>query len=239
MNIKLALTSLFSLAVLAAAGLGTASAQAAGNQTTFASVTGAGASNSNAFTYTGASGFSITPGATFTAQLLSSPPGQFPTTLSFTGLNNVGGLSTNGLGQYTQALSGGGFTLTANGGSDLLLSGTFEGGNLLVATLGSDTSSLRNTLTNVVYTGGSYFTASGLSNPGAFSLSMTSVKPTIGITNGHFNDFTAGGTGTFSATTPASSPVPEPATVVPFLLGGLGLLGLAARKARRTGGATA
>ncbi len=236
MNIKKAITSLLSIAVLAMVGVGAASAQAANDQKTFASVTGAGDFDSNCFTYTGASGFSITPGATFTSQYLKMPPGQFPTTLSFVGLSNVGALSTNGMGQYTQALTGGSFMLTANSGTDLLLSGTFDGGNLLVATTGSDTSSLRNTLTNVVYTGGSYFTASGLSNPGAFSLSMTSVHPTIGITDGHFNDFVAGGTGTFSATTPASSVVPEPATVVPFVLGGLGLLGLAVRKSRRTSG---
>ncbi len=237
MNIKKAITSLLSIAVLAMVAVGSASAQAANDQTTFASATGSGAFKSNAFTYTGASGFSITPGATFTGQLLQIDEVQFGSTLAFNGLNNVGTVTSNGMGQFTQALSGGSFSLTANGGADLLLSGTFDGGNLLVATAGSDTSSLRNTLTNVVYTGGSYFTASGLVNPGAFSLSMTSVHPTVGITDGHFNDFTAGGTGTFSATTPAPSVVPEPATVVPFILGGLGLLGLAVRKSRRTSGA--
>ena len=235
MNINKAITSLLSIAVLATVSVGMASA-APGDQKTFASATGAGAFDSNCFTYTGSSGFSITPGATFTAQYLKTPPGQFPTTLSFVGLQNVGTATAVSNG-YQQALSGGSFSLTADGGSTLLLSGTFDGGNLLTGTTGSTTSSITNTLTNVIYTGGSYFTASGLSNPGAFSLSMTSVTPTIGITNGHFNDFVAGGTGTFSATTP-SSVVPEPATVVPFVLGGLGLLGLVARKARRTSGAT-
>ena len=237
MNIKKAITSLLSIAVLAMVGVGSASA--APGQTTFASATGAGASASNCFTYTGASGFSITPGATFTGQLLSNPPGQFPTTLSFVGLNNVGDVTGTGTtaDPYNQLLSGGSFTLTANGGADLLLAGTFDGGYLLQGQEGSSTSSITNKVNNVIYTGGSYFTASGLDNPGSFSLSMTSVTPTIGVTNGHFNDFVAGGTGTFSATTP-SSVVPEPATVVPFLLGGLGLLGLVVRKARRTSGAT-
>lgn len=237
MNINKAITSLLSIAVLATVGVGSASA--APGQTTFASATGAGASASNCFTYTGASGFSITPGATFTAQLLTNPPGQYPTTLSFVGLNNVGTVTGTGTtaDPYNQLLSSGSFTLTANGGSDLLLAGTFGGGNLLVGTTGATASTLSNNLTNVVYTGGSYFTASGLSNPGAFSLSMTSVTPAIGVTNGHFNDFVAGGTGTFSASTPTSV-VPEPATVVPFILGGLGLLGLVVRKARRTSGAT-
>lgn len=236
MNIKKAMTSLLSIAVLATVGVGAASAQ---SQTTFASTTGAGSSASNCFTYTGASGFSITSGATFTGQLLSNPPGQFPTTLNFVGLNNVGTVTGTGTtaDPFNQLLSGGSFSLTANGGADLLLAGTFGGGNLLVGTTGSTASTLSNNLTNVVYTGGSYFTASGLNNPGSFSLSMTSVTPSIGVTGGHFNDFKAGGTGTFSATTP-SSVVPEPATVVPFILGGLGLLGLAVRKSRRTSGAT-
>lgn len=38
---------------------------------------------------------------------------------------------------------------------------------------------------------------------------------------------------------PTATAVPEPATVVPFVLGGLGLLVLAARKTRRAGSATA
>lgn len=235
MNIKKAITSLLSIAVLATVGVGAASAQ---SQTTFASTTGAGPSASNCFTYTGASGFSITPGATFTGQLLSNPPGQYPTALSFVGLNNVGDVTGTGTtaDPFNQLLSGGSFTLTANGGADLLLAGMFGGGNLLVGTTGSTATTLSNNLTNVVYTGGSYFTTSGVGNPGSFSLSMTSVAPAVGVTNGHFNDFKAGGTGTFSGTTP-SSVVPEPATVIPFVLGGLGLLGLAVRKSRRTSGA--
>ena len=39
--------------------------------------------------------------------------------------------------------------------------------------------------------------------------------------------------------TPGATTVPEPASVVPFVLGGLALLGLAARKSRRTGGTAA
>lgn len=227
MNIKKAITSLLSIAVLATVGVGSASAQ---TPTSFSGVlNGYG----NVFSYSGATGFSTTPGATFTAQDAFTTDSL--STLTFTGLANDGTLTTNGMGQYTQALTGGSFLLKASGGNTLL-SGTFGGGNLLVGTLGSDAGTVRNTLTSVAYTGGSYFTASGLVNPGSFSFSMTGIKPTLGVTNGHFNDFTASGSGTFSAA-PVSSVVPEPATVVPFVLGGLGLLGLAVRKSRRTSGA--
>ena len=89
----------------------------------------------------------------------------------------------------------------------------------------------------MVYTGGTYFTQSGLVNPGSFSISMTSATPALGVSGGYFNSFKAGGTGTFQARTPAA--VPEPATVVPFVLGGLGLLTLAVRKSRRSAGVTA
>lgn len=41
------------------------------------------------------------------------------------------------------------------------------------------------------------------------------------------------------APAPGGAPVPEPASLVPFALGGLGLLGLIARKTRRTSGAAA
>lgn len=228
MNINKAITSLFSIAVLAAVGVGSVSAQ---SPTSFSGVLNG---YDNVFSYSGTNGFSTTPGATFTAQDAHST--DLMSTLKFTGLANDGTVTNNGLGQYTQALTGGSFLLTSSTGSDLL-SGTFDGGNLLVGTLGSDAGTVRNTLTNVVYTGGSFFTASGLINPGSFSFSMTGIKPTLGVTNGHFNNFTAAGSGTFSASQP-SSVVPEPATVVPFLLGGLGLLGLVVRKARRTSGAT-
>lgn len=233
MNIKKTITSLLSIAVLAMVGVSSASA-APGDQDTFALIGGAGAQTNTSFTYTGASGFSITPGATFTSQFLPVKSAQFDTTLAFTGLNNVGTVAAVP-GGYQQALSGGSFTLTD--GNTLLLAGTFHGGYLLQGQVGSSTSSITNQINDVIYTGGSYFTASGLSNPGSFVLSMTSVNPKLDVSNGHFNNFQSAGSGTFSATTP-SSVVPEPATVVPFILGGLGLLGLAVRKSRRTSGAT-
>ncbi len=227
MNIKKAITSLLSIAILAGVGVGAASAQ---TPTGFSGVlNGFG----QVFSYSGATGFSTTPGATFTAQDAFSTDNL--STLTFTGLANDGLLVSKGGDSYEQSLTGGTFLLKSNSGSTLL-SGTFDGGNLLSGTVGSDAGVLRNSLVNVVYTGGSYFTASGLVNPGSFSFSLVGAKPTLSVVNGHFNDFTSTGSGVFSAS-PASSVVPEPATVVPFVLGGLGLLGLVVRKSRRTSGA--
>ncbi len=205
--------------------------------TTFASITGAGTGISNVFTYTPGTtgGFSITPGAQFIASFPSTFTTDSPATVVFTGLNNVGTV-TGGPSNYSQTLSGGSFNVEAGGTT--LLSGTFDGGNLLDGTTGSNTPTIKNTLTNVVYTGGTYFNQSGLFNPGSFSISMTSAFPALGVSGGYFNGFTAGGTGTFQAS-PTPAPVPEPATAVPFLFGGLGLLVLAIRKTRKAASTTA
>ena len=111
------------------------------------------------------------------------------------------------------------------------------GGNILTAVTNSTTASITNSVNNVTYTGGTYYAASGLTNPGSFSISMTSVTPGPSVSGGYLTGFTAGGTSTFSAQAPST--VPEPATVVPFMLGGLGLFGLIVRKTRRTSSAAA
>ncbi len=228
------------IVLLIAAGTAFAAAPSqaqSGQPVTFASITGAGAGISSVFTYTPGvtGGFSITPGAQFIASFPSTFTTNAPATVVFTGLNNVGTV-TGGPSSYSQALSGGTFSVTAGGVN--LLSGMFDGGNLLDGTIGSFTPTLRNTLTNVTYTGGTYFTQSGLYNPGAFNISMASAVPALGVSGGYFNGFTAGGTGVFQASN-APAAVPEPATVVPFLFGGLGLLALAVRKKRKAASITA
>ena len=76
--------------------------------------------------------------------------------------------------------------------------------------------------------------------PNAQNVAATSIKPVVSVNgSGYFNSFTAGGTGTFSATTPATTTTPEPATVVPFILGGLGLMTLIVRKNRKASSVTA
>ena len=214
---------------------------APGDQATFASATGGGAGVSTVFTYTGGSGgaFTTTVGSIFQGTFLTTLATDSPATLSFTGFSTSGTATGTGstLDPFRQGLGAGTFTL--NKGATLLLQGSFTGGNILSAVTGSTTSSITNTVNNVTYTGGSYFLASGLNNPGSFSISMTSVDPKPSVTGGYLDGFTAGGTSTFSAATPAA--VPEPATVAPFIMGGLGLMGLAfrARKTRRSNGAAA
>ena len=230
-------TAIF-LLIAAGSTLAAAPSQAQSAQpVTFASITGAGAGISSVFTYTPGTtgGFSITPGAQFIASFPSTFTTNAPATVVFTGLNNVGTV-TGGPSSYSQALSGGTFDVEAGGVS--LLNGTFDGGNILDGTIGSNTPTVKNTLTNVIYTGGTYFTQSGLYNPGSFSISMTSAVPALGVSGGYFNGFQAGGTGTFQASN-APAAVPEPATVVPFLVGGLGLLTLAVRKTRKAASITA
>ena len=215
---------------------------APGDQKTFASATGAGDGGSTVFTYTGGptGAFTTTVGAQFQGTFISTASATFPATLTFTGFSASGIATGAGTGAdpFHQELSAGTFTL--NDGTTTLLSGSFTGGNLLTVASGSTTASITNKVNNVTYTGGSYFLKSGLLNPGSFSISMTSVSPSPKIgTDGYLSAFKAAGSGTFSAKTPAA--VPEPATVAPFIMGGLGLMGLAfrARKTRRSNGAAA
>jgi len=230
------------LGMIGAAGLTAMAATGAmAQQATFASATGTGpiAAQSTVFTYTGgASGqFTTTPGALFAS---ASFPASDTAILSFMGFSASAPATGTGTLQYPfqQALGGGSFTLKSVGGADLL-DGTFTGGNLLSAiSSSSSTASITDSVNGVTYTSGSYFTNSGLLNPGAFSISMTSVAPAPTITNGYLDGFKAGGTSTFSATTPPAA-VPEASTVVPFALGGLGLLALIVRKNRRASSVTA
>jgi len=183
-------------------------------QVTFASATG---TTNTAFTYyngigdaPGNNGFSVTANQVFTGQ------GNFPFRLdpgsildftpdSFTNENFLtAGAQPN---ELVQNLSGGAFTLTSSGGQ-LLLSGSFTDANLF-GTVGASNGSFRVALGDVIYNGGVYFNTSGLENPGEFSFGLTGITPVLtGVVGGRFNDFTAGGTGVFSAT--AGNPIPEP-----------------------------
>jgi len=231
------------LGILSAATLtALASTGAMAQQATFASATGTGPipAQSTVFTYTGGPNgqFTTTPGALFAS---ASFPASDTSILSFTGFGTSGTATGTGTlaDPFKQGLGGGTFSLKSTSGADLL-DGNFGGGNLLTAfDSSSSTASITDSVNGVTYTGGSYFANSGLLNPGAFSISMTSVAPTPTITNGYLSAFKAGGTTTFSATVPQPAAVPEAGTIVPFAIGSLGLLALIVRKNRRASGVIA
>ena len=221
----------------AAAITAMAATGASAQQQTFASASGFGGDTSTVFTYTGGQfgQFTTTAGATFLASSGSNVNAN--TIMTFSGFQASAPVTGTGSSSdpYKQVLGGGTFSLKS--GTLDLLDGSFTGGNLLSAFSSGSTASITNSVNGVTYTGGSYFASSGLLNPGSFSVSMTSVSPAPSVSNGYLNGFTAGGTSTFSAT--KATTVPEPASVVPFLLGGLGLMALIVRKNRKTSGVTA
>jgi hypothetical protein len=213
----------------------TGAAQA--QQVTFSSATG---TSNTAFTYyngigdaPGNNGFSITPGQVFTGQ------GNFPfrldpgSILDFTpdSFANEGNLMAGGMAnEFVQNLSGGAFTLTSSGGQ-LLLAGTFTDANLF-GTVGQSNGAFRVSLGDVNYQDGAYFSTSGLVNPGEFSFGLTGITPVLtGAVGGRFNDFTAGGTGTFSAT--AGNPIPEPSEWLAMGMAAVSVGGLMLRARRR------
>lgn len=236
MNISKAIKGVISTAALMVVAASAAMAQ----QVTFASVAGGGPGASTVFTYTGGAGgtFTTTAGSQFSALFSPTLTTTAPATLTFTGFTASAPATGSGttIDPFAQGLGAGGFTLT--GGGNTLLTGTFGSGNILTAVTTASTASITDTVNNVIYTGGTFFVASGLNNPGSFSISMTSVAPAPTLSGGYLTGFSAGGSANFSATQ-APATVPEPATLVPFALGGLGLLGLIARKTRRTSGAAA
>lgn len=238
-------TSMFAAALSVAALVSTGFAPVqAQTPIEFTSITGGGTPPT--FIYTGGpgGGLTLTPG-NFDASLDVPVVGtqvSNPATVLFTGLSNVGSTSTAMLGGRTlfdQALSGGGFSILD--GSQVLLSGTFTGAQLT----GTEGSTLANVATNfegVSYTGGLYASDSNIILNGTpvdtFNFQLINSKPSLTVTNGVLNSFKSAGSGQFTGTQAAPA-VPEPATVVPFLFGGLGLLALAVRKARKAASPTA
>jgi hypothetical protein len=187
------------LAALACFALAAQSSSAA--QQTFAATTADGANISTAFSYTTgpAGGLTIAPLSTFLASSTGFVP-DASATLVFTGLANTGTVTVGPTD--VQNLTGGTFLLKAGDGVTVLLSGTFTGAQLVATPPLPE--SQANFLTNVLgvtYTGGNYFTASGLINPGGFSFGLTSITPPVTLLGtGYFSSFSAGGSGTYSAT---------------------------------------
>ncbi len=242
MKINILATAL-GVATLASLGLAPAQAQ---TPIEFASVNGGGTPPT--FVYTGGAGggLTLTPG-NFDAQLDFPKVGTLvnnPAIVTFTGLSNTGATSVGTLGTNTyfdQALTGGTFSVTDAATSNLLLSGTFTGAQLSGA-VGSTLAGVATNFEGVAYTGGSYATASGVTLNGTpvdtFNFQLINTNPSLSVTDGVLGSFNSAGSGQFTGETlPAA--VPEPATVVPFLFGGLGLLALAVRKTRKAASLTA
>lgn len=236
------------LATLGVAGLALVGFVPAHAQTAqeFASVTGGGTPPT--FTYTGGAGggLTLTPG-NFDAQLDVPKVATLinnPAVVTFTGLQNLGAASTAPLGGGTffdQVLTGGMFTVSDATTNQLLLSGSFSGAELSGA-VGSSQAGVNTNFRDVAYTGGSYATAAGITLNGtpkdAFNFSLINTSMNLSVNNGVLSSFNSAGNGQFTGETlPAA--VPEPATVVPFLFGGLGLLALAVRRTRKAASITA
>jgi len=152
-------------------------------------------------------------------------------TLSFTGLQNVGDALVSAGVFYNQGLTGGTFSLKH--GATTLLSGTFTQG-VLGAIIGFGNKDANISFLGVAYTGGTYWTAAqglGFLNPGDLSLALLSNTPlaSVNVPGGvRIASFNASGTGTFGAT----QLLPEPGSVMPFVIGvlGLGVLAFRGRK---------
>ncbi len=240
MNITKSIMAMLGAAAIAMAAMGSASAS---GPVTFASL--AGGDNTITYTPGGGGGLSFAAGPIFTATY-DLPQGSAPTpynnaTVVFTGLQNSGATAVAG-SAFDQSLTGGTFNISQ--GNTLLLSGNFTGADLTGLTGANSKSAFLNSdLYNVSYTGGLFQKDSGVASTdsnNAFSLSFLKIPapPGLSVTNGHLNGFQASGSGQFQGTLPSTT-VPEPATTVPFVLGGLGLLGLVVRKTRRTSSAAA
>ena len=138
-----------------------------------------------------------------------------------------------GTGAFVETFTGGTFS-AISGGNDLL-SGMFGPGSIQ-GTMGQLSGGLN--VTGVTYAPGSTALPSSYSpNGGTISLTYNVIQPAgYAVAGGKLQSFTASDSGVYSA---VKTSTPEPASIIPFALGGLGLLGLIARKNRRTSGMVA
>ncbi|MGI4788618.1 MAG: hypothetical protein ACRYFS_07185 [Janthinobacterium lividum] len=207
----------------------------------FASVNGGGTPPSFIYTSGAGGGLTLTQ-VNFDASLDVPTVGtqiNNPATVTFTGLSNSGSTTAVALGTHTifdQELTGGQFTIVDTATSQLLLSGAFTGADL-TGTLGTSLAGVATNFNNVTYTGGLYATDAniqlGATPADTFNFQLINTNPKLSVTDGALDSFASAGSGQFTGVT-AVTTVPEPATFVPFAIGGLALLGLIARKTRRT-----
>ena len=225
-NYKMIIGTVVSTALVAGFGVG---AQA---QTTIAGVYSANTQNNTQFTSApGGDGLVVT----YSDGVFSSKSGGSPITGVKVSFTATGGSTTIlGGGNFNEIFAGGG-TFSAFNGSIDLLSGTFFAGEI-DGKSGQQTGSFG--ATGVTYDAASTMVPAGDSFlNGLLTLTFNPINGGYALSStGKLQTFTATDAAVYSA---VQTTVPEPASVIPFALGGLGLLGLIVRKTRRTSGAAA
>lgn len=183
-------------------------------------------------------------------------------TFGYTTVFTPNPVTTNTAGNFITVLDGANSSINAGGfGSAINLSNLSETSNVAPPAAATFTTNF-NIALSITPTGGptqtqnftgvfsgkfntdQSITVTNFSAPGALAYDFG----TLGVYNfdslsfvqpGPITSTTAGSIGAIASYSPAPSTVPEPATLAPFALGGLGLLGLIVRKTRRTNGAAA
>ena len=202
----------------------------AGTLTPIASVTTATSDNTTFTSSSAGDSLVVTyPDGTFASKIGLGTYSSVVVSLTATG----GTTSIISPGIFEETFTGG--TFSDYFGGTKLLKGTFTSGSIF-GKEGSITGGLD--ISGVTYDADSVALGSFSPSTGSISLTYNVIKPSgYSLVGGKLQSFTATDSGTYSAV----STVPEPATVAPFIMGGLGLMGLAfrARKTRRSNGAAA
>lgn len=149
--------------------------------------------------------------------------------LTFSATGNSNAVTAGSL--FSQSLASGSLTLISGGTN--LLSFNFSGGELF-GQLGGNAPTLSVSIPGNVFSNvtSDLFDFTELDLTG-FSISMSDASPNISLTGGRLSNFTAAGTGTFSADDNGGpGGVPEPGTWA-MMLAGFGLVGLARRRSNR------
>ena len=209
MNINKAITGMMTVGVLMGVGAGAAMAQTFSYTTVFTPNPVVGSGAGNIITITDGAAAAINAGGIGSAINLSNLKE------SSTAINPAGSTFTQ---PFTIALS-----ITP-------LTGPTQTQNLTGIFSGTFNTTQSITMTSFTAPGTATFNFGSLGTYTVGNLSFTQPGPMTTSTSGAI-----AGTVNFTP----SSAVPEPASVIPFALGGLGLLGLIARKTRRSSGAAA
>jgi len=231
MNINKAIAPILaSIALSVVAMVPSIAAPTPGTLAPIASVTTATSSNTNFTSASGGDSLVVTyPDGTFASKIGLGTYSSVVVSLTATG----GSTTDLGGGFFKETFTGG--TFSDYFGTTKLLKGTFSSANIY-GPVGSITGGLD--ISGVTYDADSVALGSFSPSVGTISLTYNVIKPSgYSLVGGKLQSFTATDSGTYSAV----STVPEPATVAPFIMGGLGLMGLAfrARKTRRSNGAAA